>query len=272
MNNVLNSAIIGLSVVGLSVIGSAAQAANLVKNGGFAANSLSTQSAYLGRQQDTITDWDLSQIGYSFLIGDGLNATTNINLEGNGPDPNGFPLSNPDLSPVSFYSAGQTVNSADGSGWFLASDGAYGPASPTAAISQQLTGLTAGKKYTVSFSQASAQQRGFQGDVTAGWDVSFGGSSQSSTVMNHASKAAVSGWQKQTLEFTADNSTQLLKFLATGSPEGQPPFSLLSGISVEETPPPEAIPTPALLPGLVGLGLSVWRKRKGESVDASASS
>jgi hypothetical protein len=31
-----------------------------------------------------------------------------------------------------------------------------------------------------------------------------------------------------------------------------------------------AIPTPALLPGLVGLGLSVWRKRKGETTSQEA--
>lgn len=33
-------------------------------------------------------------------------------------------------------------------------------------------------------------------------------------------------------------------------------------------PPPTAVPTPALLPGLVGLGLSVWRKRKATSQSA----
>jgi hypothetical protein len=34
----------------------------------------------------------------------------------------------------------------------------------------------------------------------------------------------------------------------------------LAGATVESNPP--AIPTPALLPGLLGLGISVWRKRK----------
>jgi hypothetical protein len=34
--------------------------------------------------------------------------------------------------------------------------------------------------------------------------------------------------------------------------------------------PPTAVPTPALLPGLIGMGLSVWRKRKGESAKAKA--
>ena len=31
-----------------------------------------------------------------------------------------------------------------------------------------------------------------------------------------------------------------------------------------------AVPTPALLPGLVGLGLGVWRKRKQALADAEA--
>ncbi|MFM7471148.1 MAG: PTPA-CTERM sorting domain-containing protein [Nodosilinea sp.] len=29
--------------------------------------------------------------------------------------------------------------------------------------------------------------------------------------------------------------------------------------------PPVAVPTPALLPGLIGMGVAAWRKRQGES-------
>ncbi|MFH7241592.1 MAG: PTPA-CTERM sorting domain-containing protein [Spirulina sp.] len=121
-----------------------------------------------------------------------------------------------------------------------------------------MTGLTQGLQYTVSFWQAAGQQDGFDGDSQSGWTVSFGGASQTSPTMLHPSKAPVSGWQQVTMNFTATSSTEVLSFLATGSPAGQPPFSLLSGVSVSE------VPTPALLPGLVGLGVAALRKRKGE--------
>jgi hypothetical protein len=34
--------------------------------------------------------------------------------------------------------------------------------------------------------------------------------------------------------------------------------------------PTAVVPTPALLPGLIGLGMSVWRKRKGKSISVEA--
>lgn len=259
MNHVLNAAIAGLSVVSFSVIGSSAYAFTFV-NGGFQPTNLSAPSAYIGGGAVDITGWTVNS-SYSFLISDGTTATTNINAAGYGPDPVwGTTISAPGGGPVSLYSPGQTVNSADGSGWFIAMDGAYGlPAS----IKQTLTGLKVGQQYAVSFYQASAQQSGFDGDSTDQWQVNFGGASQLSTLMNHASQAPVSPWQKQMMTFTANSSDQVLEFLALGSPAGQPPFALLSGVSVAE------IPTPALLPGLIGLGLSAWRKRKSESAETS---
>lgn len=266
MNYAFNAAAVGLSVLSVSLLGSSAQAMNLVSNGDFSTNSTGGGSAYLGSQQTTIQDWDLTQIGYSFLIPDGAAAYTDINAAGNGPDPNGFPLSAPSGAAVNFWGSG-TVDSPGGD-WYLASDGAYGTAAPNPTISQTLMGLTPGQDYTVSFYQASAQQREFTGDVTAGWTVGFGGSSQAATTMNHASTDPVSAWEQQSLTFNASGSSQLLSFLATGSPVGQPPFSLLSGISVEPTtttPPATAVPTPALLPGLLGFGMTLLRKRKAQA-------
>jgi hypothetical protein len=272
VNHSFNSAIVGLSVIGFSLLGSSAQAANLINNGGFAQNNLTTDSAYIGSGQGTISGWTVNK-GYSFLIKDGMAATTDINQSKFGPDPRfGGAITAPSKKPVSFYGSAP-VNSADGSGWFVAMDGAYGPTDPT--ISQTVTGLTAGKDYILSFYQASAQQKEFDGASTDYWEVTFGGKTLLSSTMNHASKAPVSGWQQQTLTFTANASSSVLKFLAQGSPDGNPPFALLSGISLEEVPgvpTATAIPTPALLPGLVGLGLGVWRKRKSQSVEQSANS
>jgi hypothetical protein len=47
------------------------------------------------------------------------------------------------------------------------------------------------------------------------------------------------GWQQDSFVFTAGAATQRLSFLATGGPNGKPPFALLSGVSVVQTPEPE---------------------------------
>ena len=59
-----------------------------------------------------------------------------------------------------------------------------------------------------------------------------------------------------------------------GAYYGNNPSQTLSGFqalaidSIELSGSPQAIPTPALLPGLIGLGLGVWRKRKANQAQA----
>ena len=61
--------------------------------------------------------------------------------------------------------------------------------------------------------------------------------------------------------FTATASSELLTFLAVGTPSGVPPFSLLDGVSMTS-----AAPEPAYM-GLIGIGLvllgAVRRLQKG---------
>jgi hypothetical protein len=125
------------------------------------------------------------------------------------------------------------------------------------------TGLTVGKQYKLSFYQASAQQKEFDGDSTDYFTVSFGSSTQNSATMFHASKAPVSAWSEQIMSFTAEDSSQLLSFVAQGAPAGQPPFALLSGVSVEEV---QAVPwetdTLPLVGSTVLFGLGLWAKQK----------
>jgi hypothetical protein len=43
----------------------------------------------------------------------------------------------------------------------------------------------------------------------------------------------------QTMNFTADNTSDLLSFFAVGTPNGEPPFVLLDGVSLNaDTPEP----------------------------------
>ena len=134
-------------------------------------------------------------------------------------------------------------SSPDG-GNYIAIDGdsAY-----SSALKQTMAGLTTGQQYTVSFWQAAVQQSGFNGATTEQWQVSFGGSTKTSTLMNNLSHGAV-GWNKQSLNFIAGSATDVLSFVALGTPNGVPPFVLLDGVSVTATPEPSTNL-------LIGLGL-----------------
>jgi hypothetical protein len=66
-------------------------------------------------------------------------------------------------------------------------------------------------------------------------------------------------WQFQYFEFTAQSDTQVLSLLAYGTPEGQPPFSLIDGLNLEAIPEPS---TWAMM--LIGFGVigGVMRNRR----------
>ena len=127
------------------------------------------------------------------------------------------------------------------------------------ALKQTMSGLTPGGNYKITFWQAATQQSGFDGATTEQWAVSFGGTTKNSTLMNNLSHGSV-GWMSQTLTFTATTSSDVLSFLALGTPNGVPPFVLLDGVSVSEAPEPG---TMALIGfGLLGLPLAGKLRKK----------
>jgi hypothetical protein len=225
------TAIIAFSAISLSAFAVGAKATGLVSNGSF--ESSTNGAGQLG-YNTTATDW--STTGYNFLFTPSSISTGVTSQYGN------------------LKLAGAITPSPDG-GNFVAADGAFsvGP------ITQTLTGLTAGKKYYVSFDVAAAQQKGYAGTTTEGWTVGFGGVTQNvdiTTAANPLPNQTFSGWTKKTLTFTATGSSQVLSFLAYGTPTGQPPFSLLDGVSVTV---PEA---PIYIGAIVALGLGAGLKMK----------
>jgi hypothetical protein len=237
------SAIIALSAISLSAFAVGAKATNLVTNGGFEST---TNGAGEFDSHTTATGW--SSTGYNFIFAPGTADTTGsytpqfnafLTLWGpNNGSANGLPATSPD------------------GGNFVAADGAFeqGP------ITQTLTGLTAGDKYYVSFYAAAAQQSGFTGTTTEGWTVGLGGATQNvdiTTAADPLPSKGFSGWKKETLTFTATSSSQVLSFLAYGTPSGEPPFSLLDGVSVSAVP--EA---PIYIGAIVALGLGAGLKMK----------
>jgi hypothetical protein len=290
-----NSAILGLSSIVLSSVSLPAQAINLVQNGGFVPNNIGsyrssginagtgssgTQPSGITFDGWTVTDNpnNLGNYGNTlmYVVSDGntFSAEGGVGMNAKGD--------NQRKSWTLVGSPGQTVNSVDGSGWYIASD-----ADPpySGRISQLVSGLTVDKKYTLRFSQAAGQfdcnfgnqsnratsclERGtYFGETNRYWDVTFGGVTQQSTNMALASQAPVTSWQQQTMTFTAIAPTQTLSFLAFGTPGGQPPVALLSGVSLEgeTTPPPTPVPfeTDALpiVGSMIAFGFGLRAKQK----------
>lgn len=238
--------VIGFSTMVLLTWAISAQAGtNLVLNGDF--ESTTNGNGQMGYNTNA-TDWTTS--GYNFIYAPGTADTTGANGEngnvqlwgpGNGSN-NGMPASSPT------------------GGNFVAADGAY----QVSAIQQMLTGLTPGASYTVGFWWAGAQQYGFTGATTEQWQVSFGSQQQSTAVLNNSSHG-FTGWQYQTFTFTANSSSDLLSFLAVGTPAGVPPFSLLDGVSVELNQIPEPATWTVLISGLMGAAGALRLRNKSKA-------
>ena len=73
-------------------------------------------------------------------------------------------------------------------------------------------------------------------------------------------QGGVGPWQQQVLTFTATAVSEVLSFLAVGSPTGAPPISFLGGVSLTAVPEPASM---ALLgASLVGFGVMRQRRRQ----------
>lgn len=158
--------------------------------------------------------------------------------------------------------AGTVPNSPDG-GNFIGIDG---DPQYSNSIFQTISGLIVGMTYQLSFYQAAAQQLGLSGATTDQWQVTFGSSSFTSAVMNDQSQS-YTPWTVQTALFTATATSQVLTFLAVGSPAGEPPISLLDGVSLTQVPEPAS--AFIALAAFAGLGALARRQRR-HGVSASS--
>jgi hypothetical protein len=241
----------------LALASPAAMAANLVLNGGFESNGgVGGIPAVSSASNWTVgATTDGAPQPFVFIV-DGNADSTGFNSQWGtiriwGPNtPNGVssgPGSVPNPHNYGPVQNGFTV-SPDG-GYFLGADAAYA----NAPISQLITGLTPGVKYDLNFFQAGAQFVDAQGANTEGWNVTFGSQTFSSPTLNNASEG-FTGWQSVSMTFTATSASQTLTFLATGGPNGLPPFALLDGVSLtDSTTPPSPVPEPSTL-AIVAVG------------------
>ena len=213
------------SAAALCLLATAASAANLVSNGNFDQLLVPGYSAEFGDRfpSQQVTGWATN--GYNFVFTPGSADTSGANGEygflglwgpGDG-SANGLPATSP---------AG---------GNYLAFDGAYA----TGPLTQTVSGLTPGQRTYVSFYWAAAQQYGYTSSTTEQFQVSLGGDTQSTAVLDNPNHG-FSGWRQQVMTFIPTSSSEVLSFLALGTPNGVPPFALLDGVSVSDSPEPAA--------------------------------
>jgi hypothetical protein len=231
----------------------AARAQNLVTNGTFQVTG-GTTSFQFGTwgpytPTETLSGW--ASTGYNFVFIPGSNAATSYYGAGN----------------VSFWGPAYSVaNGYTGSapgGDFAALDGDYLSSdssghTATAAMTQTINGLVPGATYNVSFAWAGAQQQGFTGATTENLTVSLGTTSQTTQTVNLASQG-FSGWINQTFGFIASSSSEVLSFLAGGSP-AIPPFVLVANVSLTKASEPAS--GPLMLTALASLAWFGSRRRR----------
>ena len=217
-----------------------AQAANLVVNGGFEATT--NGKGQLGFNTNA-TSWT-NVNGYTFLYTPGtvdssgaLGESGNVSMWG---------TNNGGLNAI--------PNSPTG-GNFIAFDGGY----KVTPLQQTIIGLVVGQKYDLGFDWGAAQQFGFTGATTDRWQVSLGNETHSTAIISNVSHG-FSGWVHQTFTFTATGASEVLSFLAVGTPAGVPPFALLDGVTLAA-----AVPEPStwalMLGGVAVIGFIARRRR-----------
>jgi hypothetical protein len=233
------------AAIGVVTAGVAAQAANLVQNGGFETTS-AVQSTQINLPPPvTIANWTAGLGSYTFIFVPG--------------DPSANSIFGPNS--ISLYSPAGPDTLSGGGGNFIADD----PAFDNGSLDQTITGLIVGASYTLTFDYAGAQESGFSGDTLAGWQVSLGSQTQFTGgnpdgdlfVPNHG----FVDWTSAIMDFTATSSSEVLSFLSTGGPlASQPPFALLDNVSLTQNNVPEPMTLSVFGVGLVGA--AAWRRRK----------
>jgi hypothetical protein len=196
---------------------------------------------------ETLAGW--TNDGYNFVFTPGSGDDTSSTQTGGQYAPSNAYL----YGPGDGTANGFTSESPTGGNYF-GLDGAY----ETGAVGTTITGMKAGDTYTLSFAYAGIQQYGYNGPTTETVQVTIGGTTYDEPVLDDVSNG-FTGWQQETINFVATSASETLSFLAIGTPNGVPPFTLLSDISV---PVPEPAAWTLMIAGLGGLGLALRNRRR----------
>lgn len=148
------------------------------------------------------------------------------------------------------------------SGNFLSLDG---DSNFSGAVSQTIGNLVAGQLYTLSFDWAASSMASASGALTAGLAVTIGGQTFKTDQVSIPSGVQHASY---TFNYTGTTTSNVLSFLASGTPNGAPPVALLDNVSLIA-----AVPEPAtwamMLVGFGMIGAAV-RRRQRQPVMAAA--
>jgi hypothetical protein len=246
---------ISIVAAALVLAAGSAGAANLVQNGGFDSASYASNSQFgAGFGGEGVTSWMGGGGNHLqfFYIG-GTQSTTNaVNQFG---DPKGY-----------FYDSFSTLSPTTG-GNFVALDG---DSDFTGFIQQDISGLVVGQTYSLSFDWAAAQLKNRIGPITEQLQVSLGSDTFLTSIAAISGNVSADidptggpggfgGWMTTTHSFTATATTETLKFLSVGTPNGLPPIAALDSIALTSVPEPAA--WMMMLLGFGGLGAVLRRRR-----------
>jgi hypothetical protein len=232
-----------IPVIGLALFTGGTARANLVTNGDFNLYGGSAPKNDFVYVQPT--DWTGSGL-YDFGVEVDAPGTAD-----DGSDP-GIPVYGP--FPVHGLSGNNNFIEADG-------DPSY-----SFSFNQTISTLTVGQNYTVSFDQAAGQQDGnLVGPTTEQWEVSLGSQTQFSSLMT-TPQGGVFPWEAQSLTFNASSTSEVLSFLAVGTPSGAPPMVFLDGVDMEAS---GSVPEPSATLLLGGVGAVIGMGRLGRRMRAN---
>jgi hypothetical protein len=270
-----------------AVVSVPALAGSLVANGGFEDNFGA------GQFNETLPGSAGGQNGGA--PGTTANGWTVIGTNASFPDGYAFVFNNANTFTTTDSSVGPTSlfgtlplwgDSADGSpdgNYFYGVDSTFHPS----ALTQEISGLTVGHTYTLTFDYAAGQQFGYyDGNTIDQWVVTLGGQTIATTTIdlpNHG----FSGWETASVTFTYEGGGQnpgLLSFVNNGqggcdanflncaindpTASGGPPFSLLDGVSLSSSVP-EPSTWAMMFIGFAGLGFAGLRSRRRSAISVA---
>lgn len=240
-----------VALCGLAYGAGGVSAANLVLNGGFE-TSTNTQSTLLSNPDTSVTDWTNNGTFVLYCTA-GANSCDNTSVV-----TNGFALA----GPANGNNNGLTSSPQGGSYMAFDSDPSF-----HGSFSQTIAGLTAGDSYTLSFYMGGAQEINRGASTTTSITATLGNETFTTPVITTPAQG-FSPWQLYSTTFTYTGAGDVLSFLATGGPGGEPPYALLDGVSLMSTT--GATPEPStwvmIVAGFAGLGLAARARRKSKAV------
>jgi hypothetical protein len=253
-----------------SAPGYAAGVVNLVTNGDFDSAGGATNGTQLSSGVGTsiLTGWTMgartnapTTPGLGFLYTSGLGDSTTQTQSGiylYGPK-------NGNANGLTDNSGAVSVNGTNVGGNYIALDA---DSNVNGLLSQNITGLTVGQDYILSFYWASAELTDPNTGITTEQVQASLGSQVRSTAIQTTAQKGFDPWQQSSIYFTAQSAIQTLSFLAVGTPNGLPPTVLLDAVSLVQAPEPST--WAIMLVGVSGLaGFSAMRRRsRGVSISA----